>query len=385
MNSPRFWEPFVSFNSIDTIWENQPTYFVVQILFFVGAIVSLTHAFIHKGRRPILWVCILCHGLVIECVSYGVPEIDNFWHSQAPIMFLNQRLPVHIILVYPVFYYTAIAIACRRNTTKIGLMLSVGLNVLAIDLPYDIMGIKFIHWTWHDTDPNIRDRTFWVPWTSYYFHLTFSASFVFWFFNKEADLDEPTTITKETKTFLKSTFLSFPSGVLCFSVLYHPLHDSFHVSSQSIVLLLLALYGITIKITDSFKYGKKPKKNDKLLIIHVYLIIYYTIFLLLALVGKPEDEISNGIHEEIGPCNITVAAYGTDMTKRKYLCIQDYNEDFDFHCVKEIPAFSKIYTICGTAFENRAEYVIIISTVTMVAFIQFYKPPIINKITKKLL
>lgn len=190
-------------------------------------------------------------------------------------------------------------------------MVSVGLNVLAIDLPYDIVGVKFIHWTWHDTDPNILDRTLWVPWTSYYFHLTFSACFVFWFFNRDTDLDVSTTIKKEITTFLKSIFLSFPSGVLCFSVLYHPLHDSFHLSSQSVVIFLLASYCVALKITNSFRHNEKPCKNDKLPIINVYLIIYYTVFLLLVVIGKPEDEVSNGIHQEIGPCNITVAAYGT--------------------------------------------------------------------------
>ena len=38
------------------------------------------------------------------------------------------------------------------------------------------MGIKLVWWTWHDTDPNIYDRHYWVPWTSYYFHATFACS-----------------------------------------------------------------------------------------------------------------------------------------------------------------------------------------------------------------
>lgn len=41
------------------------------------------------------------------------------------------------------------------------------------------MAIKFVHWTWHDTDPNIYDRHYWVPWNSYYFHLTFGTAFNF--------------------------------------------------------------------------------------------------------------------------------------------------------------------------------------------------------------
>jgi len=58
---------------------------------------------------------------------------------------------------------------------------AVGLTVVMIDLPYDITAIKFVQWIWHDTDPNIFDRFYWVPWNSFYFHAAFAASFTFWF------------------------------------------------------------------------------------------------------------------------------------------------------------------------------------------------------------
>lgn len=53
-----------------------------------------------------------------------------------------------------------------------------GLGTVMLDMPYDIMGIKLVWWTWHDTDPNIYDRMYWVPWNSYYFHACFACSFV---------------------------------------------------------------------------------------------------------------------------------------------------------------------------------------------------------------
>ena len=44
-----------------------------------------------------------------------------------------------------------------------------GLGEVLMDFPYDVMGIKLLWWTWHDTDSNIFDRTYNVPWTSYFF------------------------------------------------------------------------------------------------------------------------------------------------------------------------------------------------------------------------
>lgn len=35
---------------------------------------------------------------------------------------------------------------------------AVGLGAVMLDMPYDIMGIKLVWWTWHDTDPNIYQR-----------------------------------------------------------------------------------------------------------------------------------------------------------------------------------------------------------------------------------
>lgn len=73
-----------------------------------------------------------------------------------------------------------------------------------------------------------------------------------------------------------------------------------------------------------------------------------------------------------------------ELKKRRYLCLEDYNEDFDFHCVKDIPEqYSKVYTICGTAFKNRIEYVTLIITIIITAFTHFNQSFKIIKETKK--
>lgn len=39
-------------------------------------------------------------------------------------------------------------------------------------------GAKLLWWTMNDSDPNISDKTYFVPWTSYYFHVALGCSFV---------------------------------------------------------------------------------------------------------------------------------------------------------------------------------------------------------------
>lgn len=77
---------------------------------------------------------------------------------------------------------------------------TVGLVVVLIDIPYDITSVKFVHWTWHDTDPNISDRHYWVPWNSYYFHCAFATSFTFWFHNIHYLMSRSKSNVKWTKS-----------------------------------------------------------------------------------------------------------------------------------------------------------------------------------------
>lgn len=56
------------------------------------------------------------------------------------------------------------------------------------------------------------------------------------------------------------------------------------------------------------------------------------------------------------------------LKKQKYLCLEKYDEKyFDFHCIPGGKPLRHIkdeplewYTICGTDFDNRAEYITII-------------------------
>ena len=43
--------------------------------------------------------------------------------------------------------------------------------------PYDLTGVKFLWWTWHDTDAPVRERILGVPLGSTVWVITFTASF----------------------------------------------------------------------------------------------------------------------------------------------------------------------------------------------------------------
>lgn len=51
------------------------------------------------GRFRYLWFATIFHGFVVESISFAMPDIDNYWHSQTVIILLGRRLPLHILML----------------------------------------------------------------------------------------------------------------------------------------------------------------------------------------------------------------------------------------------------------------------------------------------
>ncbi|XP_055611366.1 uncharacterized protein LOC129757973 [Uranotaenia lowii] len=375
---------FVNFQDPWELYRAQPSYIWCQVAFFIGTILCLVHAFKRGGRWPYLFLGALLHGLVVELITYFVPSIDNFWHSKTPIDFFGHRLPLYIICLYPVFYYQAhwavskLHLKCRWSEH-----IASGLLVVLIDLPYDIVSVKFVHWTWHDTDPNIADRHYWVPWNSYYFHATFAFVFSYFFHNVRKWIDrrnlkrwETGTVRAELTAVVAAALLAFPGGALLFIPLYHPFHDFYNVSGEvTAVTLLVAVFTIFWKF-DRKSNRRLPERLDstgRALMVH--LVIHYVTFFAMVLFLNPEDVVAAGLHEPVGDCSAKIPVHTLLKTleKRTFLCLSDYDEKyFDFHCLPRLPKEGSYwYTICGTPFENRAEYVLVLSLISFVAFMVF--------------
>jgi hypothetical protein len=380
-----FLDWFVRISDLSIHLKNEPTYLISQFAFIFGGLVTFLHAMIRGGRLPYLWLGIVIHGLVIECMCYILPDIDNFWHSQTPIILLGRRLPLHIIFLYPCFVYNSSIGVAKMQLPLWAEPFAVGLGSVLIDVPYDIVSVNFLHWTWHDTDPNIADRHYWVPWNSYYFHSTFAASFTFWFHitrkyicNSKGKWIPDQKWTKEILCSVLAGLLGTPGGILLFLPIYHPLHDIFKIHSEVTYFILLVTFLLIIWSAD-----RTPKKSDNVKsdqhsvhwstwLLVLYLLIHYVIFLIIPVFFNPEDEVAIGLKEPIGPCNEYTpikTAFGMALQKRKYLCATDYDEKyFNWHCLpdnKPPSEGSYWYTACGVPFPNRTEIIVIISLICL--------------------
>ncbi|VEN42048.1 unnamed protein product [Callosobruchus maculatus] len=331
-----FWDWFVKTSHINEHWKYQPSYVLSQFSYLLGGLIT----FIHD----------------------------------------------------PVFIYNSSIAVAKMRLPKWSEPFAVGLLVVLIDIPYDIVGVNFLHWTWHDTDPNIYDRHYWVPWNSYYFHSTFAASFTFWFHFPREVLCESDgkwiadkRIGRELLCSIITAFLGPIGGILLFIPLYHPLHDLYNIHSEVTYFILFAIFLLIIWSGDRrarSNHGSSSanhKVNWTTWLIVLHLVYHYATCLFTASFLVPENEVSTGLKEPIGPCNEYVpvqTAIGMTLKKRKYLCPTDYDEGyFDWHCLPkgQPPKNGSVwYTACGTPLENRVELISVITIICIVASVVFY-------------
>ena len=66
--------------------------------------------------------------------------------------------------------------------------------------------------------------------------------------------------------------------------------------------------------------------------------------------------------------------YFQKLSKRKYLCLSDYDEPYDFHCLSDLPRTGENwYTICGQPYPLRAEYILLTVTTAVIGISWFWQ------------
>lgn len=108
------------FDPID-YWKAHKSYVLCEIIFVVGGLLAFAHgkhvprptkirqkiiiffqliaAFKQGGRWPWLVVAATTHGFFLENVAYFAPFIENFWHAQGIVTFLDRRMPLYIVFL----------------------------------------------------------------------------------------------------------------------------------------------------------------------------------------------------------------------------------------------------------------------------------------------
>jgi len=384
----------VSFRNPMEVWEDNPTFLLCEIVGVFWALLTLRHALRHGGRYVQLWFTSILHGLAVESLSYILPDIDNFWHYRGTIMFFNQRLPLYVIGFYPCLHYTTSVVAMRLKLSLWAEPFMVALADLILDLPFDIMGIKLLWWSWHDSDPNIFDRTYSVPWTSYMFHLTFASSFSFLLNGSRYLLTGSADREKLSDNYFSELVCSIITGCLSmpmaaifqFVPFYHIFHDFYGVHTEVCVGVMVAVYAIIAWSGDRVNepdarppQGTRSRRRGYFDEIVLGIVMHFLFYIALVLLANPESYRSTGRHQEIGDCNHVTylnTIMGQTLPKKTYLCPTNFDEPyFDFSCLNgSLPEDgSNIYTICGTPYSNAMEHTMMVVASSLCGLAFYYQ------------
>lgn len=360
------WEPSLHlpwkvFTSPAEQWANLPTFLIGEYVIIGCAVLALVHALRGGRANRLIWVAALIAGTANDLIFMALPVVDTFWQAQATVM-LTPRLPLYIPCVYLVFMYWPTVGVRRLGLGRWPTAALTGLAGCLLYAPYDIVGAKFLWWTWHDTDTAIAERLFGAPLSSSLWVLTFTGSFALL-------LDLVVRVTHITRG-------RFVGGLVLAACITTPM-----MMAQIFVLQFLdggapgpvafcagaAVYGCV-----AF-FGRRTARPDDQPADWLgrsggaYLIALALCMALFA----PETHSSTGLHQLPGPCGVEESDI-TGGAREKFLCVGDYDEDFTFACTTPPPDGTQWYTVCGKEHTSYGAYAAAVAGLALAGIAAFF-------------
>jgi len=304
------------------------------------------------GRDHLMvWFGALVAGTANDFIFMALPLVDNFWQAQATLM-LTPRMPVYIPCVYVCFlYYPTVAV--RRLGLGIWPTAALtGLCAMLFYAPYDIVGAKFLWWSWHDTDTPIRARILGAPTSSSLWVLTFAGSFSWLIARVLRDVPRPEQADISGRTLGTGLVLVAAFSTLVMMVQMTVLQQLDGGAPGYIALATGALIYAIVGVRALRRDGEQRPATAASLPRAMVVVHFLTLAAIMA-AFDPTTHVSTGIHQPPGKCYVEATDI-TGNTRHEFLCAADYDEDYDFHCAAGPPADgAEWYTICGRAHGSR--------------------------------
>ena len=390
---PPGYTPPRDYPSIDlNVVARMPTFAAAEAVFLAVALCALVHAVTRPSGHPngrqrhvLLFVFAIVGGSMSDLFFMHLPIVDNFWHAQGTLM-LTERLPFYILCVYPGFLYVPLACVWRLGLPALAETTLTGILTVAFYAPFDVVGAKFLWWTWHDSDTVTMSRVFGVPASSTMWVCVYSSMFALMFrlFLPVASSGErPPLLWKPWKigVFLRALVgatLAIPVMMLVMTLIQCVIGWSLPpppAPNRMMLGITLMIYGsLTLSsIADGLSPGEdgngtgdEHKKRSRIAEVGskgsmsyliVALVLYYGALVYIAYFSDPTDHVSTGRHQTFGPCNVEVSDYAGD-TRHQYICRETRFNDFAFDGCGDgvnggdmveavIDQMMPWYTICG--------------------------------------
>ncbi len=343
--------PWHHLNSPLAKWATQPSFLVGEYLFIALALVALWHARQRGRSHLLLWFAALVAGTANDALFMILPVVDNFWQAQATVM-LTARMPLYIPCVYICFMYFPTVVVRRLGLPPLARAAASGLLASLFYAPYDIVGAKFLWWTWHDTDRPIANRLLGAPIGSTMWVITFVAVFSY-LANRGIDRSPTLPSRAIARTLALVAGLSSILMVVQLTILQQL--DGGVPGLRGLVVVTILYGALAIRGLRRAR-PEAPHPADRVLT--AVLPLYFAVLILIGAVFTPETHRSESVHQTYGACHVPAKDI-TGAVRFEFLCAEDFDEDFTFACIDRLPSpGTRWYTVCGRAHRDFARWML---------------------------
>lgn len=347
-----------------------PTFVVGEYLFYGLSLLALVHALSHGKNHVAVWVASIVCGCMNDAIFMALPIVDNFWHAQASVM-LTPRLPLYILCAYNIFMYYSTVGVWRLRLPPIREAVLTGVVAELFYCVYDIVGVRFLWWTWHDTDPPISERLLGAPIGSTMWVITFTSAFAYLLH---------VGLRKSVARGLALSAL-FSTAIMLVLMPIFQLAGTQGVPALPSLVVCLVTYAAVFLLTGkgSATDEEHPGREGTLwsdYLAAVAVAAYYGTLLFLYVTGDPAAHWSTGVHQVIGPCAVEELDVAGNI-RHRYLCASDYDEpDFSFSCAAAAAegrheGLVSWYTVCGTAHADFSNAATALASLCLVGVLTF--------------
>lgn len=215
----------------------------------------------------------------------------------------------------------------------------------------DAVGLKFLWWTWHNSEFIYQDRTMGVPIASAFWIMasTLALSFVIhkfvqskWF--KQANIVVLSLVAMVAGPIATVIIMNIP-----FLLFYHPLVTflGYHASLP----LFLMRFLCTVVVVRALWARKRRFSPDA---VFYMAVVYVAVFLLVVLLGTPEAVRRTSYGQPFGSCEATEPCFWGAFNRSQYVCPEAANverDQYSLDCLGNMPTYgSNWYTVCGVPF-----------------------------------
>ncbi|TDH69036.1 hypothetical protein CCR75_004755 [Bremia lactucae] len=341
----------------------------------------MLHANSSGKRNATMLISAILQVLIVELIYCN----SDRWHAQALVMIVPQHMPLYTILLQAQLYYMAFVATSRLRIDPFIQPFAMGLLMLLLAFPFELLGTKFLWWTWHDTDPLLAVRLIGVPCHALFYTYFFAIAFLGVHHILRSTLIlgeyyEEVHWKSEWSYILLMPLLTtlFAMGflILCYHVTVHLIgveaqdraYCSFGwlIAKEERVLAFEALLisddphvQQVLDTLDAYDSDWLYASIDHA--VNQMAFLLYLSLVLLVLFINPTKIVSLGHHQPLGNCLENEPFYslvGMQYHRKKYLCVHDFYAEFNLcnYPLTQLHYEDSWYMICGRGYENFATY-----------------------------